>query len=534
MTTIFAAKAAPAGNKLRGGYYTPQPLARFVAGWVAQAGPQLLEPSCGDGAILEFLNVKGRAVGIELFPDEAIRAAERTGAEVITADFFEWFSGIAEGEFDGVAGNPPYIRFGSWDEKYREPAFELMRRKGLHPSRLTNAWLPFVVAAVAAVRNGGRIGLVRRAELLQVSYAAVLRACLVDSWSEIAVVSFAEPAFPGILQEVIVLLAVKGEGPASLRTVEVSNGSQLHDLETDKAAARAPLHEREKWTKYFLSADQIETMRALRDDPRLSPLRSYAAVNVGVVTGRNSFFCLTETEAKARNIHHHTIGLVSRSAQLESIRLNADDLGTAAERGLKTRLLALQGGLDLSHEPDLERYVKLGEDEDVHRGYKCSIRSSWWSVPSVSIPDGFMLRQVSKWLRVSANDANATSTDTVHRVFTKPGVAMEKLAVATLNSVTLAFAEIMGRSYGGGLLELEPSECVSLPIPDPALIPDELVDQVDELLRADDILSAIRLVDRVVLGERLRISEVTIDDAAGAGSRLRERRLARGRKSSID
>lgn len=530
MTTIFAAKAEPAGDKLRGGYYTPQPLARFVAGWVAQAGPRLLEPSCGDGAILEFLNAGGQAVGIELFPDEANRAAERTGAEVIASDFFDWFSEIPEGGFDGVAGNPPYIRFGSWDEKYREPAFELMRGKGLHPTRLTNAWLPFVVAAVAAVRRGGRIGLVLPAELLQVSYAAELRAYLIDSCTEIAVVSFSELVFPGILQEVIVLLAVKGEGPACLRTVEVSNASELQDLRTDEASARAPLHEREKWTKYFLNAEQIQVMRGLRDDPRLPPLRNYAAVNVGVVTGRNSFFCLTEGEATARNIHEHTIGLVSRSAQLASIRLNEHDLGVAAARGLKTRLLALPGGLDLAHEPDLERYVQLGEDEGVHRGYKCSIRSSWWSVPSVSVPDGFMLRQVSNWLRVSANDARATSTDTVHRVFTKPGVAMEKLAVATLNSVTLAFAEIMGRSYGGGLLELEPSECVSLPIPDPGLVPDQLVGQVDELLRAGNNVEAIALVDQVVLCDQLGISAATMELAASAGNRLRERRLARGRK----
>src|SRR5690606_14015947 len=124
VSTIFAAKAVPAETKLRGGYYTPEPLARFITCWVARAGRKLLEPSCGDGAILTFLAPLGDALGVELFPDEAAKAAEVSGADVVVSDFFNWFSPNHHGAFDGVAGNPPYIRFGSWEEASREPAFE--------------------------------------------------------------------------------------------------------------------------------------------------------------------------------------------------------------------------------------------------------------------------------------------------------------------------------------------------------------------------------------------------------------------------
>ncbi|ETZ57588.1 DNA (Cytosine-5-)-methyltransferase domain protein [Mycobacterium avium MAV_120809_2495] len=30
----------------------------------------------------------------------------------------------------------------------------------------------------------------------------------------------------------------------------------------------------------------------------------------------------------------------------------------------------------------------------VHRGYKCSIRTPWWSTPSLWQPDLFLLRQI--------------------------------------------------------------------------------------------------------------------------------------------
>jgi tRNA1(Val) A37 N6-methylase TrmN6 len=42
---------------------------------------------------------------------------------VVTADFFPLVRPTKYGTFDGVAGNPPYIRFGSWREDSRIPAF---------------------------------------------------------------------------------------------------------------------------------------------------------------------------------------------------------------------------------------------------------------------------------------------------------------------------------------------------------------------------------------------------------------------------
>ena len=529
MSIVFAAKAAPSNDKLRGGYYTPEPLARFVAEWVAEAGTKLLEPSCGDGEILQFLAARGDATGIELFPIEAEAARQRTGASVEDGDFFEWFTPERHGTYDGVAGNPPYIRYGSWEERYREPAFDLMRNQGLSPTRLTNAWLPFVVASLIAVRDGGRVGLVIPAELLQVGYAAELRAYLVDTCSEMTVVAFSELVFPGILQEVVLLLAVKGIGPASIRTVEVQNGSYLDHVTLDGAAVRAPLHETEKWTKYFLEPEQIAALRNLRSDPRLTRIGEYAKVNVGVVTGRNSFFCMTEAEARARRVAQHTISLLSRSAQFTGVSFTEDDIAAQAVRGAKTRLLALSPDHDVARDGALESYIELGEAEDVHKGYKCSIRSSWWSIPSISQPAGFMLRQVSTHLRLLSNEAGATSTDTVHRVFTRPGVNMRKLAVAALNSATLALSEVLGRSYGGGLLEIEPTEATALSIPNPELVSDALETEVDGLLRKGAIEDAVTLVDRRLMVEVVGFSEAEMSRIREASNRLRERRLRRGR-----
>ncbi|ROP34572.1 class I SAM-dependent methyltransferase [Pseudokineococcus lusitanus] len=526
----FAAKAEPVGDKLRGGYYTPDDIARYVADWVLEAGSDVLEPACGDGAILRHLIRPGvRPQGIELFPDEA-RKARATGAPVVDSDFFRWFEEFRHGTYDGVAGNPPYIRFGSWEHEARDLALAFLRRAGMRPSKLTNAWVPFVAASVMAVREGGRVGLVLPAELLQVGYAAQLRAFLVDMCSDITIVSFEKLIFPGILQEVVLLLAVRGKGPASINTVEVADAAALANASLETSAARAPLHDTEKWTKYYLGPEAIELVRRLRNDHRLAPLGAYAAVNVGVVTGRNSFFCLTEEDVKRRGLGAWTMPLLARSAQMRGLTYRASDLSEQSAGGARTHLLAVAPGVDPTAAPSLARYIEEGEGEGVHTGFKCRIRNDWWVVPSVSAPEGFMLRQVASHLRIAANEAGATSTDTVHRVFVKPNVSIQDLAVGAFNTVTLAMSEVIGRSYGGGLLEMEPSECSHLPVPDPALVPDGLSSKVDELLREQRVDDALDLVDRTVLVEQAGISPDDIHSMRAVWHRMRSRRMGRSRR----
>ena len=534
MPTPFAAKAAPRGDKLRGGYYTPEPIARFVAKWAVSAGTKVLEPSCGDGAILgELASVAGpqHLTAIELIEAEAHKASTSSGVPVTVSDFFTWFTSDRYGSYDAVAGNPPYIRFGSWDEIYREPALELMQQQGLRPTKLTNAWVPFVVAAVQAVRPGGRVALVLPAELLQVGYAASVRSYLVDHCSEITIVSFQRLVFPGILQEVVLLLAERGPGPAQIRTMELPDAEHLADFyQASSPAARAHLHETEKWTKYYLDTEAIELLRVVRTDGRLKPLSRFAGVDVGVVTGRNSFFCLSADDADRRGLSDMTIPLVSRSAQVSGLNFTPEDLDDQATTDARTRLLTVSRDVDLGMHKDLARYLEEGEANGVPTGYKCRIRKAWWEVPSTWVPDGFMLRQIGTHPRLIANRTGATSTDTVHRVRVADGVDMERLAVGAFNSVTFALAEVLGRSYGGGILELEPSECGHLPVPDPASVPETLHEKVDELVRERRIDDALDLVDQAVLVDRLGFDPDDVTALRRAWIQLRDRRSRRSKR----
>ena len=84
-------------------------------------------------------------------------------------------------------------------------------------------------------------------------------------------------------------------------------------------------------------------------------------------------------------------------------------------------------------------------------------------MPSVWEPHGFLFRQVYDFPRMVLNEAGATSTDTIHRVHCM--AQPEQVVTNTYTYLTAASAEIEGRSYGGGVLELEPTEAERLLMP---------------------------------------------------------------------
>jgi adenine-specific DNA methylase len=520
----FAGKTTASADKVRGGYYSPGLVARFLARWVRLAGPRILEPSCGDGRILrELAALGGRAHGVELVAAEA--AKSREFAPVDAENLFTWLANSGTGGWDGVAGNPPYIRFGNWASDQREPALDLMRHVGLRPTRLTNAWVPFVVASTVLVRDGGRVGLVLPAELLQVTYAAQLREYLVSRYSEITLVTFQRLVFDGILQEVVLFCGVVGAGPARMRTVHISDAEGLARVNLDVEHAPALLHEDEKWTKYFLDPGAIELLRTLKQSGTMTRLGRLADVDVGIVTGRNSFFTFTDAEAHALGLAAHCVPLVSRSAQLSGLVYDSDCRASDLASRHRTWLL------NAPREPTdaaVVAHIAAGERAGVHTGYKCSIRKPWWSTPSLWIPDLFMLRQIHLAPRLVVNAAAATSTDTVHRVRLAPQVDAAALAAVFHNSATFAFAEIMGRSYGGGILELEPREAEQLPIPAPSYASAELAQEVDLLLKANEIEKALDVVDRRVLIDGLGLSPDVVSQCRAAWATLRDRRTKRG------
>ena len=550
-----------AAVKLRGGYYTSPEVADWLCEWAIRGvNERVLEPACGDGVFLSsalerFTSLGARSptvasvhlTGIEVVPEEANLARERllrqfgSGVKdvVRTSDFFESWPMFKRNAFDAVVGNPPFIRYQNFPEPFRSRAMNIMTELGLKPNRLTNIWVPFVVASVASLRPGGRLAFVLPAELLQVSYAAQLRTFLAVNFETIDIIACNELFFENAEQEVLLLLA---DGALSdpvennscrVTMTEANSVSDVIDHSPDVVLAETTpktiLHDSEKWLKYFLTNREISLMRELREAPEVTSLSMFASVDVGVVTGRNSFFVLSQEDIASYGLEEYTAPIVSRTNQLRGAQLTSQDWQSLSDAGNRVHLLNLS---PLGSDPvteSLERYIQNGEAQGVHTGYKCSIRSPWYAVPSVWQPNGFLFRQIYDFPRAVLNQANATSTDTIHRLNCK---AQPELVVSNLYTyLTGASAEIEGRSYGGGVLELEPSEAERL------LVPSRLSSGVS-LLECDNRIRSGRLEDllddnsRRILVDSIGLSDRECRLLRDIWLKMRNRRSSRRRRRS--
>lgn len=529
-------------DKLRGGYYTPEKISEFLVRWaVPKKDADVLEPSCGDGQFIKSLvKMHGKNIkitGVELLKSEAHKASlfGNSNTNVIVSDAFKWFL-ESNNNFDAVVGNPPFIRYQNFPEESRQLAFKLMQNEGLKPSRLINSWMPFVVLATQALKIGGRIGMVLPAELLQVNYAKQLRRYLSIKYKSIAIITFKQLVFKNIQQEVILFMAERKDCVSS--NISLLEFENLEDLSHKKLSIKKLQHkivdidhDNEKWTHFFLNQNELELVRRVEKSNQFIRLGQIANVNVGIVTGNNDFFILNRTKLKDLKLSSCTSPIISKSNQLKGISFKESDYSLISNLNEDVYVLDFKGALRSKLSTNMEKYVIKGEKEGVTLGYKCRIRLPlWWNLKSTWIPDAFLLRQIHDGPKMIVNETESTSTDTIHRVKLKSNrISAKKLSAIFYTSLTFAFAEIRGRSYGGGVLELEPSEAENLPIP---VFTSNLVipyKKLDNLVRQKKVLDALNLMDSIVL-KSAGLDKSDILMLRNIWLKLRNRRLSRNSK----
>lgn len=533
-------------NKLRGGYYTPKEIAQFLCKWAIDVKTnKVLEPSSGDGsfieeAILRFKEfgfdekrLKNRIKGIELIEEEALKAESRAkelgvaSTTIINSDFFHYINSNRSEQYDVVLGNPPFIRYQSFPEEHRKLAISMMKDLGLNPNKLTNIWVPFLVVSASLLSSEGKLAMVIPAELFQVKYAAETRVFLSNFFDRITIVTFKKLVFKGIQQEVVLLLCEKKtQKDKGIRTIECENLEDLNviDFKMINNSNVKPIdHTTEKWTKYFLSENEIVLLQRLKNDKRIIPCNKILEVDVGLVTGRNEFFMLSESQVKEWKLEKYTIPVVSRSNQIKGITFSEKDFIQNSQEEQSVHLF-IPPNEDFENLPkECQKYITYGESKGFHTGYKCRTRKRWYITPSLWVPDGFALRQVGNYPKLAVNQTGASSTDTIHRVRFKEGIDKQLATVSILNSLSFAFSEITGRSYGGGVMTFEPTEIEEIRIP---VLKDFVVDfnEIDHLIRKREIEKVLDIVDRELLIKKHGFTEEEVKGLRMIWKKLSERR----------
>lgn len=462
-------------EKLRGGFYTPEKIATFMLKWAinGSTNSDILEPSCGDGVFLEQLKENkhkyNSITAIEFDKVEAKKAdkIELKKKKIITSDFHKYCNETGD-KFDVVIGNPPYIRYQYFDEIQQKEASKVFDRAGLKYSKLTNAWVSFVVGASLLLKENGKIAFVLPAEILQVSYAIQLREFIATFYNKINIVSFEKLVFPDIQQDVVLLLCEKNNSQThQIEHLEVRDADSLNNIDVTllKSPKKKIDYKNNKWTFYFLEQKEIDFLEEIANFKKLNTIGDYANVQVGITTGSNDFFTVESGIVETFNLQEFAKPMVGRSVQVNSLIFNEEDWKINTLNKSKAHLIVFPPNGALNGKKGALDYISLGEQKGINKGYKTGIREQWYVVPSIKLSDALFLRRNNVFPKLVENQAQAYTTDTMHRVNMKPETEIKAFVASYYNSLSFAFAEIVGRSYGGGVLELMPSEVEKILLP---------------------------------------------------------------------
>lgn len=527
-------------EKLRGAYYTPIEIAKFILQWGinGSSDSEILEPSCGDGVFLECLNNEKMAfkkiTAVEFETEEAnkARAINLENSYVRNDDFHQFCLNTFD-RYDLIVGNPPFIRYQYYDSDQQILADEIFKRAGLKRTKLTNAWVTFVVGCSMLLKEQGKLGFVVPSELLQVKYAQQLRKFLETHFNKINIISFENLVFEDIQQEVVLLLCEKNLSSEHLiEHIEVADIKGLFQLDPKRLkfpTKKIDFHS-DKWTYYFLDKSELNLLEKIRCKSR-STIGSYADVEVGITTGSNDYFTVPQSIVNIYQLNEYARPMVGRSVQVNSLCFTKADWQTNIESGAKAMLLVFSPNAHVIGNEGTKAYLASGESNKIHEGYKTSIRDQWYVIPSIKLSDALFLRRNNQYPKFVLNEANAYTTDTMHRVFIHEGVNKKALLASYYNSLSFAFAEILGRNFGGGCLELMPSEVSDIFIPY-RIENEKLFDTIDQMLRdkksPDEILD---ITDEYILCDGLGLSKDEASLCRSIWHKTMGRRL--GRKNIV-
>lgn len=530
-------------QKLRGGYYTPEDLATFIAKWVSKNSPQhVLEPSCGDGIFVKAFHNVGHTEklhfhGFELCDDEVKKAKKRASqlkieSTIKSADFLDHaikLMSAGKVEYDAVVGNPPFIRYQYLPAESQEKSEIIFKSEHLKFTKHTNAWVPFVIAAIKTLKPGGRLGMILPAEIIHVMHAQSLRTYLGEQCSKLLIIDPEEIWFEGTLQGAIILFAEKKQEVKDhsygLGIYKVAGKDFLKE-DPEKIFENTPRINGEtvegKWTQALLTGEERTLYKSLLKLHDVHKFHDIAKVDVGIVTGANKFFLVPNEVVHEYGLAKYVHPMFGRSEHCPGLIYDEKQHRENAEKGNPTNFILIKG--ELTKLPKkVKEYIALGESEKLHTRYKCRIRKPWYTVPSVYSTKVGMLKRSHDIPKLILNTVEAYTTDTAYRITAKENIAADKLVFCFLTALTALSAELEGRHYGGGVLELVPSEIEELAIAYPKKLAKFDLEALNDVYKKESAPEILERQSRIVLGA-LGVTTDQQTTLLNAWKRLKNRR----------
>jgi adenine-specific DNA-methyltransferase len=531
-------------RKKSGSFYTPEYLSMFMMQYISSNFEgidkfSIFEPSVGDGSFVKAFNKVCFSKTIKSFSFTAIdkikpelRKAQEaafldrknnTRYSFSHKDFLKYQFNLNK-KFHLVIGNPPYIKKGLLNKVQINLCKEIHDSAKLSNTTIKNIWAAFLVRCSRLLEENGVLALVLPAELLQVKFASELRNFLKEQFQRTEVFTFDDLLFECKGQDTIVLIAFKKHRQPGQFFTHVGN---VEDLKSNNFVLTQNIGlttTNSKWSHHLLSSDELIFIHNIGD--RLNKIDHYCESKPGIVSAANNYFIVNEETEREYSLGRHTRPIIQKGFYVNgSVVFDLSDFKNLVEEGKRTKILCFNDS-DKNLNERVEEYLKIGKKRKLHNRYKCKIRSNWYVVPNIStVPEGFFFKRSHQYPKLLKNNAEVLVTDSAYKIEMRDGFNINHLIYSFYNSLTLTFAELNGRYYGGGVLELTPSEFKGLPIPNVGITARDFNAYTREFENKNGILDVLNANDFQILNTALNLSEEEIVKIKSICKKLIEKRV---------
>ncbi len=520
-------------KKNTGSYYTPSYLARFITKRVLsfcdKTSLSILEPSVGDGAFVEEINkikqLRISFTALDINEGELKKAALKwikKKANFETIDFLEYTN---SSKFSLIIGNPPYVKKNRLNNKQIDLCKDIHKAEGLSDVSVKNIWTTFLVKSNTMLADDGILAFVLPSELLQVKFAEEVREYLKKEFERIEIFTFNDLMFECKGQDTIVLFAYKrhveqGEFFTNIESKEVLENNSF-TLNHNSLLVESKV----KWTHHFLTKAELTFLDDLKS--QLKTINDVCESKPGIVTAANNFFIIDQDTEKKYDLSEYTKSIIQKGYFVNgSVVFDEEDLLHLEKTKHPTKLLQLNDN-DIVSE-SLSEYLTIGVEREIPDRYKCKIRNNWYVIPNISTrPDAFFFKRSHHYPKLLKNNSSAFVTDSAYKVKMKEGYDLNSFIYSFYNSLTLIFSEIEGRYYGGGVLELTPSEFKKLPIPYTEINEIEFDKFTTKFENKENIEDILNQNDYKILNTMLHLSQEEIDKLISIRKKLVSKRMRR-------
>lgn len=472
-------------NKKIGSFFTPKALARSIVSYIGNnlanlgtRGLSILEPSVGDGAFLRAIaqteGIATRIKSIDAVDIEQTFINKCQSIQFSTTEInyycqdFITFSGRLDG-YDVIIGNPPYISYKHLSKEQIAASRSLFKEHGLKAGDFRNIWTLFLLKASALLKLDGMMVFVLPKEVVYVNHASWLRSLLLRKFARVDVFVFDELHFNHTDQDVAVIICYSQHDSGGLYISE-SHGTQINFeslrlIEVDQFYGS-------KWSQFKISDEENDLLHRCTES--FNPLETYCTAVAGIVAAANRFFIINDRRVNELGLRNYVKPIVQRSNYIgRNLILDSNVMSEITNSGMPAYILA---NYDYEAPPtEILSYLEYGVSQNIDKRYKMMLRTPWHRIPSIWTSEGLFFKRIGELPKFVLNTADILVTDTAYRVTPSESIDLRSLIFSFYNSVTITTAELRGRTYGGGVLELTPNEFKRLPVPFELVTEDDFI-----------------------------------------------------------